>query len=440
MGAKVRGSARAPPVRNDWLVVSIVSGVVSVRKKSRFELSLAAGGLRPVTLFLTLVRRMMPGMFGILLAVEFADEFQFGLREAAWPEIRNDLGMSYLLVGLVLGVPGVVTGVFDLVIGVLGDTRHRRRIMVTGGFVFGIAVLLAAVSVNGWMLLAVTILFYPASSAFVSLSQATLMDTDPTRHEHNMARWTFAGSVGVVLGSLVMAGALSLDISWRWLFAAVGLGSLALTVVFARGVSARSGAGRSAKMRLVRLGMAAALKSMTQRRVARWLVLLGFSDMMLDVLLGFLALYFVDVIGVSPAQAALAVTVWSVVGLIGDFAIIPMLERVNGLVYLRISAALTAGVFVAFMFTPWYLAAVVMVGVLGFLNAGWYSILQAQLYTTMPGRSGRVTAVTSVSGAAGALVPLGVGALAAVAGLEVAMWVLLAGPIALMIGVPTGHE
>jgi FSR family fosmidomycin resistance protein-like MFS transporter len=105
---------------------------------------------------------------------------------------------------------------------------------------------------------------------------------------------------------------------------------------------------------------------------------------------------------------------------------------------LRISAALTAGVFVAFMFTPWYLAAVVLVGVLGLLNAGWYSILQTQLYKAMPGRSGRVTAVTSVASTVEALVPLGVGALAAVAGLEVALWVLLAGPVALVVGLPRG--
>ena len=408
-----------------------------MREKSRFELSSPMSAARLVA---TVLRRMMPGMFGILLAVEFADEFAFGLREAAWPEIRTDLNMSYLLVGLVLGVPGIVTGGFDLVIGVLGDTRHRKRIMVGGGIVFGIAILLAAVSVNGWMLLAVTILFYPASFAFVALSQATLMDSDPAHHEHNMARWTFAGSVGLVLGSLVLAAAVSVDISWRWLFAAVGFGSLALTVLVARDLEMPIGTGRSANVRLVRLGIAGALRSMIRAGVRRWLVLLGFSDMMLDVLLGFLALYFVDVIGVSPAQAAVAVTMWSVVGLVGDFAIIPLIERMNGITYLRISAALSAGVFVAFMLTPWYWGAVALVGVLGFLNAGWYSILQAQLYTAMPGRSGRVTAVSSITGVLGAFVPLGVGALAVVAGLEAAMWVLLLGPVALVVGLPSGRR
>ena len=141
-------------------------------------------------------------MFGILMAVEFVDEFEFGLREAAWLDIRTDLDMSYLLVGLVLGLPGVIIGPFESVLGILGDTKHRKRIMVAGGFFFALAVLLMAAIVNGWMLLGVTVLFFPSSFALVGLGQATLMDTNPARTEQNMARWTFAGSVGIVLGLL----------------------------------------------------------------------------------------------------------------------------------------------------------------------------------------------------------------------------------------------
>ena len=389
-----------------------------------------------VMLVAGLARRMLPGIFGILMAVEFVDEFEFGLREAAWPDIRTDLDMSYLLVGLVLGLPGVITGPFEAVLGVVGDTKHRKRIMVVGGLFFAVALLLMSVSVNGWMLLGATVLFFPSSFALVGLGQATLMDTNPARTEQNMARWTFAGSVGIVLGSLVLAGAVSLDISWRWLFGGVGVGSLLLTLVFARVVSTPHGRGRSASWRLIRLGMIGAIRSMGRKAVARWLILLGFSDMMLDVLLGFLALYFVDVIGASPAQAAVAVTVWSVVGLVGDLAIIPLIERMSGLTYLRISTALTVVVFVAFMLTPFYVGAVVLLGVMGFLNAGWYSILQARLYMTMPGRSGRVSAVGSLSYSFWAIVPLGVGALAAVVGLEVAMWVLVIGPVAIFFGLP----
>ena len=81
-------------------------------------------------------------------------------------------------------------------------------------------------------------------------------------------------------------------------------------------------------------GVVNALRALRRGEVLRWLTLLQFSDLMLDVLLGFLALYFVDVVGVTPAQAGLAVAVWTGVGLLGDFLLIPLLERVRGLSYL----------------------------------------------------------------------------------------------------------
>ena len=395
---------------------------------------------RALLVLARLVRRMLPGMFGILMAVAFVDEFQFGAREAAWPVIRTDLNMSYLLVGLVLGLPGVLTAPFDLVIGVVGDTKHRKTIMVVGGVLWSIAMLLMAVSVNGWMLLGATLLFYPASFALVALGNGTLIDENPERSEATMVRWVFAGSVGVVLGSLVLAGAVELGISWRVLFASISVVSFAITLVFARQVRVTRGANRSFNGRMVRLGLFAAVRSMGRKTTARWLVLLGFSDLTTDVLLGFLALYFVDVIGVSPAQAAVAVTVWSVVGLVGDFAIIPLLERVDGLTYLRINAAVMTGVFVAFLLIPWYFAAVAVLGVLGLLNAGWYPILQAQLFRAMPGRSGRVSGITGLSHLFWGWVPLGVGAIAALVGLEVAMWVLVIGPLAVFAGLPRRNE
>ena len=40
-----------------------------------------------------------------LLAVEFLDELIFGVREAAWPLIRTELGLNYVQIGLLLGLP-----------------------------------------------------------------------------------------------------------------------------------------------------------------------------------------------------------------------------------------------------------------------------------------------------------------------------------------------
>jgi hypothetical protein len=54
-----------------------------------------------------------------------------------------------------------------------------------------------------------------------------------------------------------------------------------------------------------------ALRALRRREVLRWLTLLECADLMMDVLLGFLALYFVDVVGATPAQAGGAVAVWT---------------------------------------------------------------------------------------------------------------------------------
>lgn len=404
-----------------------------MRRTSRFNQLISARRIVPLWL------RLPTALVGTLLATEFFDELLFGLREAAWPAIRTDLDMSYLLVGLVLGVPGVISGVVEIGIGLIGDTRLRKALIVGGGVVLGAAILLSAVSVNGWMLLGATILLYPASGALVSLSQASLMDTDPKRHEHNMARWTLVGSLGVVVGTLVIAGASAMGISWRLLFAAVGFATFVLTLVISRQRLDFPGSERAFTPGSLASDLAGVWQNLWSMRVARWVVLLQFAGLMLDVLLGFLALYFVDVIGVGLTQAALAVSVWAVVGMAGDLLLIPMLDRVSGLRYLRVSAFLTAVAFTGFMLTSTYWVALILLGVLGFLNAGWYSILQAQVYTAMPGRSGSVMSVSSAAGMVGSLAPLGVGVLAAAVGLQAALWVLLVSPVVLMIGIPRGR-
>src|SRR5438552_519979 len=118
-----------------------------------------------------------------LLAIEFLDELVFGVESAAGPLIRSDIGLNYDQIGLLLGVPKIVSSIIEPFIGVLGDVWKRRALVLGGGVAFGFALLLTAISQNFLVLIASYALFYPASGSFVSLSQATLMDTDPARHE-----------------------------------------------------------------------------------------------------------------------------------------------------------------------------------------------------------------------------------------------------------------
>lgn len=382
----------------------------------------------------------IPALVLIILLIEFMDEFVFGAREAAWPLIRDELGLTYLQIGVLLSAPNVVSSLIEPIIGVLGDVWKRRVLILGGGVVFGVTCVLVASSMSFWTLLLAFSLMYPASGAFVSLAQASLMDYEPDRHQQNMARWTFAGSVGVVAGPIALGAAVWLGLGWRGLFVVFGLLFFALVGLAARyplghrdPVSAPSAARPDVGFWQ---GMWDALGALRRRDVLRWLILLDFSDLMLDVLLGYLALYFVDVVGGTAVQAGIAVAVWSGVGLVGDFLMIPLLERVKGLAYLRWSVLTTLVLFPAFLLLPSLIGKIVLVGLIGLANAGWYSILQGKLYSAMPGQSGAVMTVSGVFGLVGQGLPFLIGAMAQYYGLNVAMWLLLLGPVVLIIGLP----
>jgi len=379
----------------------------------------------------------------ILLLIEFIDELVGGAREAAWPLLRADFNLSYTQIGLMLSIPGIVSNVIEPFIGILGDTWKRHALILGGGCVFVISCFMAAASPNGGWLLAAYVLFYPASGAFVSLSQAELMDLEPDRHEQNMSRWAFVGSRGVILGPILVGAAALIGMSWRVPFGITAFAALAALVfswpAFQRSPLSPRHTGQAGEISILRsllAGFRGALQALKRGEVLRWLTLLSFSELMLSILYFYLALYLVDVGGLSPAAAGFGVAVWTIVGLVGDFLLIPLLERVPGIVYLRISAAVQLVLFPLFLLVQDILLKFVLLGLLGFFNSGWYSILKGRLYSAMPGQSGTVTTVGNIFGFAEQLIPLAIGLFAQRFGLGNAMWLLILGPIALLVGLP----
>jgi MFS transporter, FSR family, fosmidomycin resistance protein len=371
------------------------------------------------------------------LFVELLDELVFGVQEAAWPLIRSDLRLTYVQIGVLLSLPSMIASLIEPILGILGDVWRRRVLILGGGVFFSIALFLTSASTGFVFLLLATILFHPASGAFVSLCQASLMDSEPGRHEQNMARWTFAGSVGVVAGPLLLGLVAASGFGWRPTFLLLGLlSALLLGLVWKRIPHGGSPHADFPSAPAFLSALRGALSALCRGSLLRWLVLLEFSDLMLDVLLGFLALYFVDVAGLTAPQAALAVAAWTGASLVGDFLLIPLIERVDGLSYLRASVVLELLLFPAFLWAPQAWAKLVLVALLGLFNSGWYAILKGRLYAELPGQSGSVLVLDNVAGFFGKILPLGIGLAANAFGLQAAMWLLLAGPIVLLIGLP----
>jgi FSR family fosmidomycin resistance protein-like MFS transporter len=376
------------------------------------------------------------------LAVEFADELVDGTKGAAFPLIRHDLALSYGQIGLLASVPLLLGSLLELPLGVLAGHGRRQRIAVLAGGVVFIASLAGAAAAHSFAALLVAfVAFFPASGAFVSLTQSGLMDADPARQEPHMARWNLAGSVGAVAGPFLLIAVLASGGSWRTAYLALaGCAALAWLGVARNGPPrSPSAAGSQASADRAddtdRAGAARRiLAALRQPGVIRWLALLQLSDLLLDVLTGFLAIYLVDVVHATPAEAALGVGVRLVAGLAGDVLVLPLLDRTAGLRVLAASAAAAAVLYPGFLLVPGLWPKLAVLAGLSIATASWYPVLQARVYGSLPGQSGVAVTLSSAAGLAGGAGPLAVGFLAERFGLTWALAGLALTPVCLLIG------
>jgi len=391
----------------------------------------------------------------VALAVELADELVDGAKGAALPLIRHDLDLSYAQVGLLASVPLLAGGALELPLGILAGAGRRRRLAVLGGGILFILTLLAVAGARSFaVLLAAFTLFYPASGAFVSLTQADLMDAWPDRQAQVMTRWDLAGSTGAVAGPLLLTAVLAAGGGWRvaYLVLAAAAAAAWLGTCLRDPSPAASPApepdpanadppdadspdadspdrGRpwTARAREV-------LAALQDWPVLRWLVLLQVADLLVDVFTGFLALYLVNVAHLSPAVAALAIAIRFGAGLAGDAVLVVVLERVADLAVLRASAVAAALLYPAFLLVPGTAAKLVILAALSMVTTPWYPLLQARLYGSLPGRSSVAVTLSSAAGMAGGLGPLAVGLIADAFGLPWALAGLVAVPLAVLAG------
>jgi MFS transporter, FSR family, fosmidomycin resistance protein len=339
-------------------------------------------------------------------------------------------------------VPLLVGGALELPLGIVasGPVR-RRRAVLAGGIIFILSLLAVAGARSFLVLLAAFTVFFPASGAFVSLTQAELMDAWPDRQAQVMARWDLAGSTGAVAGPLLLTAVLAAGGGWRTAYLALAaaaavawLGTCLRDPVPAAAPAAAdadadalAGGGFWARARLV-------LAALRDWSTVRWVLLIEVADLLVDVLTGFLALYLVDVAHLPPPVAALAIAVRLGAGLAGDAALVVVLERVADVTVLRASAVAAALLYPGFLLAPGPVAKVIILAVLSAATAPWYPILQARLYGSLPGRSPVAVTLSSAAALAGGLGPLAVGLIAQAFGLSWALAVLVVVPVAVLAG------
>jgi FSR family fosmidomycin resistance protein-like MFS transporter len=379
----------------------------------------------------------------LFISIEFFDELYYGVEGVTLPALRANLGLSYAQVGLLLGLPGLVSALIEPAIMLLGDTRLRKSLILSGGCAVAAAAFLTGASASFTVLLAAFAIGYPASGAFVTLSQASLMDAHPGREQQMMARWSLAGSLANLAAPLLMAAGFWLGFGWRWVYFV--LAALALLLTFQVRFQTFSRLAPGGDPHLVRVrGFGQELRTLLRgagvlarnRNYWRWTLLLQLSDLMLDILTTYLPLYLTDLAGLDNARTGLVIGLVMFATLAADAALIPLLERFPGRSVVRISAALTGLLYAVWLLLPWSPVKLVLLLALRLGTLGWYPVLQGEAYATAPGKSGSVLALGTITGVLGSGMAWLVGWVAGEAGLPTAMWLLLLGPVSLALFVP----
>jgi MFS transporter, FSR family, fosmidomycin resistance protein len=386
----------------------------------------------------------------VALGIELLDELVDGTKGAALPLIRADLHLSYAEIGLLVAVPLLAGSLIELPLGLIAGYGRRRNLLVlAGGLVLAGSLVVVALAQVFGVLLVGLVAFFPASGAFVSLTQAALMDDagDGQQQQRRMAGWNLAGAVGAVAGPLLLALVLTGGGTWRSAYLLLaGLAVVAVGAAAVGGPARRTNAapgdedgdadGGADDSGDQTTSAREALAALRHGDLARWLILLQVTDLLLDVLTGYVGIYLVDVVHVSPARAAIAVAVRLGAMLAGDAAFVPIARRVSARTALGASAVAAAMLYPAFLLLPWLSAKLAVLAALSIVTACWYPVAQAGLYGSVPGRSGVAVFWSSAAGFAGAVGPLAVGLLAQPLGLTWALATLMAAPLAVIALLP----
>jgi FSR family fosmidomycin resistance protein-like MFS transporter len=253
-----------------------------------------------------------------------------------------------------------------------------------------------------------------------------------------MARWTSAGSLGNLFGPILLGLFVYFGLGWREAYAMLAaVSALCLLAAFRLVPPDDSSISHLPSFKSVFDGFYSALSALKRGKVLRWLILLEFSDLMLDVFLGFLALYFVDVAHATETQARIAITIWLALGMLTDFLFIPFIDRQpDSMKFMQRTATFEVIAFSVFLLVPGFIPKLIAIVFVNIFNTGWYPILKGNLYSALPGQSASVMAIESITTPIAKLLPLFVGLLADKFGLGIAIWLLLLGPLALIIGLP----
>ncbi len=342
-----------------------------------------------------------------LLSMGMFDEIITGFTIVGLPLLRDLLGLSYTQIGLLFVVQSVVSILLDPLLNLLTD-RGSKKFWILGGLLVLTLSFIVRANTHSFivLLLAFGVLF-PADEMAVGISQAALIEFNPTQETQVMTRYELLSSIGDFLGPLIVTALISVQVGWTglcWLAASIWL-VLAVIISTQRFPHSRAETDDepSASFKTLLGRLRSALRDPV---LLRWVALAAIPTMVDEVFLGFTVLYLRDVLHVGQATIGLIVAIHTFGALLGLFLLDRFLLKRSKPRKLLLWLSLLVLVGMACLLTIHILWVVTLaLFVIGLGASGWYPVANGQAYSRLPGHASIVRTVMSLFVAADVAIP-----------------------------------
>ncbi len=150
-----------------------------------------------------------------------------------FPLLKDEFGIGYAALGLMVSVMYTVSGVSQTLAGFIVDRYGARRVLLAGMTLFSLGILLTGLVTSYWMLLAVAVMTGMGNSVFHPADFAILnAKVNPARLGYAFSTHGIGGNFGW-LAAPVFSIAMSTAYGWRTTLVVAGALCLVLTAVLA---------------------------------------------------------------------------------------------------------------------------------------------------------------------------------------------------------------
>lgn len=369
------------------------------------------------------------------------DEWMAYLPSGAFEAFRADLGLSYggaAAITTLVGLGAIAGSGFTI----LADTRSRRVIASIGGYGYAASIAAFGLGTTSWVLAAAALGIGLFSTALVDAIEVAMVDVAGDRLETLLARINVGATIGDIVGPIVLASVTVAGLSWRVALVASAIVMAGFATVVAASPLPRPGSGAEASHHGGQVDGSDGHSPNALRVTLRllllpkvwWAGLLGAGLVALDEsYLGFIIANFererdtsrsvAVVLGSASVVGAAIASVWLA-------RRTPVWEPRRRMI---VTAAVMTVSAVLFATLPTLWLPTLAIVVFDAALIGFWLPLQAIALRLVPGRAGSTKAVIGAIEMLGLLVPIGIGALADRAGLDVGLLAFAAVPATMLV-------